>query len=135
MEKFNVEVIDFPRQEIEAENAQNAAWEYCDKHQMEEQMIKNGREEEYISVLDEKGQETEFKAKFFDNNLGLIKLKGTTMTSVDRREIRRQAFNEWDAMQLFSWKRTERALSRHASSAKIYEAHKRAVAKFLRGRG
>ncbi|QHJ78238.1 MAG: hypothetical protein [Caudoviricetes sp.] len=56
------------------------------------------------------------------------------MTSVDRREIRRQAFKEWDAMQSFFRKRTARAVSRHASSAKIYEAHKRAVAKFLRGR-
>jgi len=57
------------------------------------------------------------------------------MTSNERREIRRQAFDEWDAMQAFFRKRTERAVSRHASSAKIYEAHKRAVAKFLKGRG
>ena len=56
------------------------------------------------------------------------------MTSVDRREIRRQAFKEWDAMQSFFRKRTERAVSKHSSTAKIYEAHKRAVAKFLKGR-
>ena len=56
------------------------------------------------------------------------------MTTNERREIRRKAFEEWDAMQSFFRKRTERAVSRHASSAKIHEAHKRAVAKFLRGR-
>ena len=56
------------------------------------------------------------------------------MISKERREIRRQAFKEWDAMQAFFRKRTARAVSRHASSAKIYEAHKRAVAKFLKGR-
>lgn len=56
------------------------------------------------------------------------------MISKERREIRRQAFKEWDAMQSFFRKSTARAVSRHASSAKIYEAHKRAVAKFLRGR-
>lgn len=56
------------------------------------------------------------------------------MISKERREIRRKAFEEWDAMQSFFRKRTERAVSRHASSAKIHEAHKRAVAKFLKGR-
>jgi len=56
------------------------------------------------------------------------------MISKERQEIRRQAFNEWDAMQAFYRKRTARAVSRHASNAKIYEAHKRAVAKFLKGR-
>ena len=56
------------------------------------------------------------------------------MTSNERREIRRQAYNEWDAMQSFFRKSTARAVSKHSSTAKIYEAHKRAVAKFLRGR-
>ena len=56
------------------------------------------------------------------------------MTTNDRREIRRQAFKEWDAMQSFFRKRTARAVSKHSSTSKIYEAHKRAVAKFLRGR-
>jgi len=74
MEKFTVEVIDFPQQEIEAENAEKAAWEYCGEYQMEEQMIKNGREEEYISVFDEKGQKTEFKAEIIDRNLDLSQL-------------------------------------------------------------
>lgn len=56
------------------------------------------------------------------------------MISKERREIRRQAFKEWDAMQSFFRKRTARAVSKHSSTLKIYEAHKRAVAKFLRGR-
>lgn len=56
------------------------------------------------------------------------------MTTNDRREIRRQAYDEWDAMQSFFRKRTARAVSKHSSTAKIYEAHKRAVAKFLKGR-
>ncbi len=56
------------------------------------------------------------------------------MISNERREIRRKAFEEWDAMQAFFRKRTERAVSKHSSTAKIYEAHKRAVAKFLKGR-
>ena len=56
------------------------------------------------------------------------------MTTNDRREIRRQAFKEWDAMQSFFRKRTARAVSKHSSTSKIYEAHKRAVAKFLKGR-
>ena len=57
------------------------------------------------------------------------------MTSNERREIRRQAFNEWDAMQSFFRKRTARAVSRHTATARIHEEHKRAVAKFLKGRG
>lgn len=56
------------------------------------------------------------------------------MISKERREIRRQAFKEWDAMQSFFRKRTERAVSRHTATARIHEEHKRAVAKFLRGR-
>ncbi len=56
------------------------------------------------------------------------------MNTNDRREIRRQAFDEWDAMQSFFRKSTARAVSKHSSTAKIYEAHKRAVAKFLKGR-
>ena len=56
------------------------------------------------------------------------------MISKERREIRRQAYDEWDAMQSFFRKSTARAVSKHSSTAKIYEAHKRAVAKFLRGR-
>lgn len=56
------------------------------------------------------------------------------MISKERREIRRQAFKEWDAMQAFFRKCTARAVSKHSSTSKIYEAHKRAVAKFLRGR-
>ena len=74
MGKFKVEADDFPQQEIEAEDAENAAWEYCGVHQMDEQMIKNRSDEEYILVLDEKGQKTEFEAKFFDGELDLIKL-------------------------------------------------------------
>lgn len=56
------------------------------------------------------------------------------MTTNDRREIRRQAFKEWDAMQAFFRKRTARAVSRHTATARIHEEHKRAVAKFLKGR-
>ncbi|QHJ82745.1 MAG: hypothetical protein [Bacteriophage sp.] len=56
------------------------------------------------------------------------------MISKERRENRRQAYKEWDAMQAFFRKSTARAVSKHSSTAKIYEAHKRAVAKFLRGR-
>lgn len=52
----------------------------------------------------------------------------------ERREIRRKAFEEWDAMQAFFRKRTERAVSRHTATARIHEEHKRAVAKFLKGR-
>ena len=74
MGKFKVGADDFPRQEIEAEDAENAAWEYCGVHQMDEKMIKNRTEEEYISVLDEKGQATEFKAEIIDRNLELIKV-------------------------------------------------------------
>lgn len=56
------------------------------------------------------------------------------MVSNERRQIRRKAFEEWDAMQAFFRKSTARAVSKHSSTAKIYEAHKRAVAKFLKGR-
>ena len=56
------------------------------------------------------------------------------MISKERREIRRQAYKEWDAMQAFFRKRTERAVSRHTATARIHEEHKRAVAKFLKGR-
>lgn len=56
------------------------------------------------------------------------------MISKERREIRRQAYKEWDAMQAFFRKRTARAVSKHSSTSKIYEAHKRAVAKFFKGR-
>ena len=56
------------------------------------------------------------------------------MISKERREIRRRAYDEWDAMQSFFRKSTARAVSKHSSTAKIYEAHKRAVAKFLKGR-
>ena len=41
---------------------------------MDEQMIKNRSDEEYILVLDEKGQATEFKAEIIDRNLELTKL-------------------------------------------------------------
>lgn len=74
MGKFKVETDDFPQLEIEAEDAENAAWEYCGVLQMDEQMIKKHTEEEYISVLDEKGQETGFKAEIIDRNLELTKL-------------------------------------------------------------
>lgn len=74
MGKFNVGVIDFPQLEIEAEDAENAAGEYCGVLQMDEQMIKNRSDEEYILVLDEKGQETGFNAEIIDRNLELTKL-------------------------------------------------------------
>ena len=74
MGKFKVEADDFPQLEIEAEDAENAAGEYCGVLQMDEQMIKNHTEEEYISVLDEKGQATGFKAEIIDRNLELTKL-------------------------------------------------------------
>ncbi|WP_295968622.1 hypothetical protein [uncultured Bartonella sp.] len=73
MEKFKVEADDFPQLEIEAEDAENAAGEYCGVLQMDEQMIKNRSDEEYILVLDEKGQETGFKAEIIDRNLELTK--------------------------------------------------------------
>lgn len=54
MEKFNVEVYDFPRQEIEAENAEKAARKYFSEHQMAEQMIKNVFETNMFRSLTEK---------------------------------------------------------------------------------
>ena len=66
MEKFTVEVYDFPRQEIEAENAEKAARKYFSEHQMAEQMIKKHIKDEYVSVTDGKGQETEFIAGLDD---------------------------------------------------------------------
>lgn len=74
MGKFKVEADDFPQLEIEAEDAENAAGEYCGVLQMDEQMIKNCSDEEYILVLDEKGQETGFNAEIIDRNLELTKL-------------------------------------------------------------
>ena len=74
MGKFKVEADDFPQLEIEEEDAENAAGEYCGVLQMDEQMIKNYSDEEYILVLDEKGQETVFKAEIIDRNLELTKL-------------------------------------------------------------
>lgn len=76
MEKFKVEADDFPQLEIEAEDAENAAGEYCGVLQMDEQMIKNYSDEEYILVLDEKGQETVFKAEIIDRNLELTQTIG-----------------------------------------------------------
>ena len=66
MEKFNVEVYDFPRQEIEAENAEKAARKYFSEHQMAEQMIKKCIRDEYVSVIDGKRHETEFIAALDD---------------------------------------------------------------------
>lgn len=74
MGKFKVEADDFPQLEIEEEDAENAAWEYCGVLQMGEQMIKNRSDEECILVLDEKGQETTFIAEIIDRNLELTKL-------------------------------------------------------------
>ena len=74
MGKFKVEADDFPQLEIEAENAEKAAWEYCGVLQMDEQMIKKRSDEEYILVLDEKGRETGFNAEIIDRNLELTKL-------------------------------------------------------------
>ena len=74
MGKFKVEADDFPQLEIEEEDAENVAGEYCGVLQMDEQMIKNYSDEEYILVLDEKGQETVFKAEIIDRNLELTKL-------------------------------------------------------------
>ena len=78
MGKFKVEADGLPRQEIEAENAEKAAWEYCGVLQMDEQMIKKRSDEECISVFDEKGQKTTFRAEIIADDLELSRMIGGT---------------------------------------------------------
>ena len=74
MEKFKVEVYDFPRQEIEAENAEKAAWEYCYKDQIYDHLMKS-QSNEYVSVRNEAGVLTEFRVDIFVNGLDLDLVK------------------------------------------------------------
>lgn len=66
MGKFNVGVIDFPQQEIEAPNAFEAGWIYCCKCEIYYKMLSGAH---LVSVVDENGQKTKFRAKI--SNFGL----------------------------------------------------------------
>lgn len=73
MGKFKVEADDFPQLEIEAEDAENAAGEYCYKDQIYYHLMKS-QSNEYVSVRDEAGILTEFRVDIFVNGLDLVKL-------------------------------------------------------------
>ena len=66
MEKFTVEGDRFPRQEIEAPNAFEAGWIYCCKCEIYYKILSGAR---LVSVVDENGQKTKFRAKI--SNFGL----------------------------------------------------------------
>ena len=74
MGKFKVEADDLPRQEIEAENAEKAAWEYCYKDQIYDHLMKS-QSNEYVSVRNEAGVLTEFRVDIFVNGLDLDLVK------------------------------------------------------------
>lgn len=76
MEKFTVEGDRFPRQEIEAENAENAAWEYCGEHQMEGQMIKTGGKKNIFRCLTKKIKKQNLKLKLSTATLSLSNYRG-----------------------------------------------------------
>ncbi|QHJ78438.1 MAG: hypothetical protein [Bacteriophage sp.] len=73
MGKFKVECSRFPREEIEAEAPYDAAWDYCEKHELYEDLRENWDWYEYedISVFDEKGQKTTFRAEIIADELEL----------------------------------------------------------------
>ena len=78
MEKFKVEADDFPQLEIEAEDPYDAAWDYCEKHELYEDLRENWGwiENEDISVFDEKGQKTTFRAEIIADDLELSRMIG-----------------------------------------------------------
>jgi len=75
MEKFNVEIDGFPKRVIVANDANEAGWEYCVDQKVIEQILRNSNGYECVSVRDEKGQTTKFKASIINRHFEFTKLQ------------------------------------------------------------
>ena len=73
MEKFTVEIDGFLAEDVIADNAEDAASKYCFNDQIYEQLITN-RGDEYVSVLDEAEDITEFRVEIFGDGLRITEL-------------------------------------------------------------
>lgn len=73
MEKFTVEIDGFLAEDVIADNAEDAAWKYCFNGQIYDQLSTN-RGDEYVSVLDEDEDITEFRVEKFGDGLRITEL-------------------------------------------------------------
>ncbi|QHJ82742.1 MAG: hypothetical protein [Bacteriophage sp.] len=73
MEKFTVEIDGFLAEDVIADNAEDAARKYCFNSQIYDQLSTN-RGDEYVSVLDEDEDITEFRVEKFGDGLRITEL-------------------------------------------------------------
>jgi len=74
MEKFKVSAKGYPTIEIEADDPVEAAWEYCEKCQMDEQMEEKGKNYEYVYARHEAGEQTICKAEIPGEGFAITEL-------------------------------------------------------------
>ncbi|QHJ76989.1 MAG: hypothetical protein [Caudoviricetes sp.] len=73
MDEFTVEIDGYLAEDIIADNAKDAAWEYCLSDQIYDQLIKNRRDED-VTVLDEDEDVTVFRVEIFGDGIRITEL-------------------------------------------------------------
>ena len=73
MDEFTVEIDGYLAEDIIADNAKDAAWEYCLSGQIYDQLIKNRRDED-VTVLDEDEDVTVFRVEIFGDGIRITEL-------------------------------------------------------------
>lgn len=73
MDEFIVKIDGYLAEDVIADNANAAAWEYCLSGQIYDQLIKN-RRDEYVSVVDEDEDVTVFRVEIFGDGIRITEL-------------------------------------------------------------